>query len=277
MTYYLFFDTWNPPFDNLKVRQAFSHAIDRDKLVNGPLQYQAAAAYTMNPPGFPGESVDELKDVQNLRSGAGQAADGRSRLSRTVKGFPKLTLYTARCLPGADQRRRGDRRHAQGEPGRGRCRSRTWTTAMFMDKLRQPEEEPGRRLHLRPGALRVRLRGRQQPAQRVGRLRRAKAPTCPPCPAATPGTARSTTTCCARPARSSDDEAKRNELYQSGRADPRRRCGAGAHLSSDLHRHGQALSQGAHVRSQRFRLEDLDALPLRARESTIYKSTGVRE
>ena len=23
-----------------------------------------AAAYTMNPPGFPGESVDELKDVQ---------------------------------------------------------------------------------------------------------------------------------------------------------------------------------------------------------------------
>ena len=41
MTYYLFFDTWNPPFDNLKVRQAFSHAIDRDKLVNGPLQYQA--------------------------------------------------------------------------------------------------------------------------------------------------------------------------------------------------------------------------------------------
>ena len=38
MTYYLFFDTWNKPFDNLKVRQAFSHAIDRDKLVNGPLQ-----------------------------------------------------------------------------------------------------------------------------------------------------------------------------------------------------------------------------------------------
>ena len=53
MTYYLFFDTWNPPFDNVKLRQAISHAIDRDKIVNGPLQYQSQAAYTMNPPGFP--------------------------------------------------------------------------------------------------------------------------------------------------------------------------------------------------------------------------------
>ena len=26
ITFYTFFDTWNPPFDNLKVRQAFSHA-----------------------------------------------------------------------------------------------------------------------------------------------------------------------------------------------------------------------------------------------------------
>ena len=42
ITFYLFFDTWNPPFDNIKVRQAFSHAIDRDFLVNGPVKYQAS-------------------------------------------------------------------------------------------------------------------------------------------------------------------------------------------------------------------------------------------
>lgn len=53
MTYYLFFDNANPPFDNLKLRQAISHAIDRNKIVNGPLQYQSTAAFTMNPPGFP--------------------------------------------------------------------------------------------------------------------------------------------------------------------------------------------------------------------------------
>ena len=32
ITFYNFFDTWNPPFDNLKVRQAFSHAIDRSTI-----------------------------------------------------------------------------------------------------------------------------------------------------------------------------------------------------------------------------------------------------
>ena len=91
VTYYLFFDTWNPPFDDLKVRQAFSHAIDRDAIVNGPLQYQASAAYTMNPPGFPGESVEALKGVQNhdpelaaqLMEEAGYPGG---------EGFPKLTM-----------------------------------------------------------------------------------------------------------------------------------------------------------------------------------------
>ncbi len=98
ITYYLFFDTWNPPFDSLQVRQAFSHAIDRDAIVNGPLQYQAVAAYTMNPPGFPGESVEELKSVQNhdpelaaqLMEEAGFPGGA---------GFPKLTLYTREAYP----------------------------------------------------------------------------------------------------------------------------------------------------------------------------------
>jgi len=92
MTNYLYFDTWNPPFDDLKVRQAFSHAIDRDAIVNGPLQYQARAAYTMNPPGFPGENVEALKDVQNydpelaaqLMEEAGYPGG---------EGFPALSMY----------------------------------------------------------------------------------------------------------------------------------------------------------------------------------------
>ena len=92
ITYYLFFDAWNPPFDNLKVRQAFSHAVDRDAIVNGPLQYQSAAAYTMNPPGFPGESVEALKGVQNYDP------DLAAKLMEEAgypngEGFPKLTMY----------------------------------------------------------------------------------------------------------------------------------------------------------------------------------------
>jgi len=98
MTYYLFFDTWSKPFDNLKVRQAFSHAVDRDKLVGGPLQYQGVAAYTMNPPGFPGESVKTLKAAQvydpklaaKLMEEAGFPGG---------KGFPKQTLYLRNAFP----------------------------------------------------------------------------------------------------------------------------------------------------------------------------------
>jgi oligopeptide transport system substrate-binding protein len=98
MTYYLFFDNANPPFDNLKLRQAISHAIDRDKIVNGPLQYQSTAAFTMNPPGFPGESVEALKDVQRfdpelarqLLAEAGYAGG---------EGLPAVTLYTRNAFP----------------------------------------------------------------------------------------------------------------------------------------------------------------------------------
>ncbi len=92
MTNYLYFDTWNPPFDDLKVRQAFSHAIDRDAIVNGPLQYQASAAYTMNPPGFPGENVEALKGIQNYDPElAAQLLEEAGYPGG--EGFPALTMY----------------------------------------------------------------------------------------------------------------------------------------------------------------------------------------
>ncbi|MEZ4733482.1 MAG: peptide ABC transporter substrate-binding protein [Caldilineaceae bacterium] len=63
-TYYVGMNTFQAPFDNLKVRQAFSHAIDRETLTNTVLRDQGQPAYTMVMNGFPGEHVDELKDVQ---------------------------------------------------------------------------------------------------------------------------------------------------------------------------------------------------------------------
>lgn len=98
MTYYLFFDTWNPPFDNLKLRQAFSHAIDRDKIVNGPLQYQSTAAYTMNPPGFPGESIAALKDVQKYDPALAKQLIAEAGYP-DGKGLPPLKLYTRAAFP----------------------------------------------------------------------------------------------------------------------------------------------------------------------------------
>ena len=91
-TYYVGMNTFKAPFDNLKVRQAFSHAIDRDTLTSTVLKDQGQPAYTMLMKGFPGEHVDQLKDVQkydpelakSLLAEAGYA-DG--------EGFPALEMW----------------------------------------------------------------------------------------------------------------------------------------------------------------------------------------
>lgn len=63
-TYYVGMNTYEAPFDNLKLRQAITHAIDRDTLANAVLPNQVMPAYTMLMKGFPGEHVDQLKDYQ---------------------------------------------------------------------------------------------------------------------------------------------------------------------------------------------------------------------
>jgi ABC-type transport system substrate-binding protein len=92
-TDYLFFDDQNPPFNNLKVRQAFSHVIPRDDIVKQILKpTQAIPAYSFLMPGFPASNSDGLKDIQNYDPAQGKQlladagyADGQ--------GFPKLTLW----------------------------------------------------------------------------------------------------------------------------------------------------------------------------------------
>jgi peptide/nickel transport system substrate-binding protein/oligopeptide transport system substrate-binding protein len=62
---YFFFDTSKPPFDNLKVRQAFSHLLDREAIVeNITTTLSAKPAYSFLAPGFPGHNPD-LKSIQN--------------------------------------------------------------------------------------------------------------------------------------------------------------------------------------------------------------------
>jgi ABC-type transport system substrate-binding protein len=92
-THYLFFDTYNPPFDDLKVRQAFAHAIDRQALVDNIIRVLGRKAYGMLMPGYPDAlTPEELEPYQNfdpdmardLLAEAGYP-DG--------EGFPALTLW----------------------------------------------------------------------------------------------------------------------------------------------------------------------------------------
>lgn len=63
-TWYLFFNTREKPYSDVRVRQAISHAIDRGLLCSRVLNDLAIPAYSMLPPGFPGYAGDDLKDLQ---------------------------------------------------------------------------------------------------------------------------------------------------------------------------------------------------------------------
>lgn len=62
-TEYLALDTMQPPLDNLTLRQALSHAIDRQALAEQVLLNTYVPAYSMLPPGFPAYNPD-LQSVQ---------------------------------------------------------------------------------------------------------------------------------------------------------------------------------------------------------------------
>jgi peptide/nickel transport system substrate-binding protein/oligopeptide transport system substrate-binding protein len=65
-TYYLFFDVTKAPFDKLEVRQAFSHAIDRDAIKQQLLGPSGVPAYSWLAPGFPAANGEALSSIQNF-------------------------------------------------------------------------------------------------------------------------------------------------------------------------------------------------------------------
>jgi ABC-type oligopeptide transport system substrate-binding subunit len=65
-TWYLLPQVTKPPFDNVKVRRAVAHAIDRDNVVKVS-QGLAVPAWSMIPPGFPGAIDDpRVKAIQKF-------------------------------------------------------------------------------------------------------------------------------------------------------------------------------------------------------------------
>jgi oligopeptide transport system substrate-binding protein len=58
-TFYLGFNLNKPPFDNLKVRQAFAQAFDREAWVRDVQGGLGSPAQSLIPPGFPGHDPDE--------------------------------------------------------------------------------------------------------------------------------------------------------------------------------------------------------------------------
>jgi len=87
---YIGFNNARAPFNDVKVRQAFAKAVDKDTLINKVLEGAVVRADTIIPPGMPGYSKADaniqamnVADAKKLLSNAG-FPDG--------KGFPKIAL-----------------------------------------------------------------------------------------------------------------------------------------------------------------------------------------
>jgi oligopeptide transport system substrate-binding protein len=90
-TWYLLPQVTRPPFDNVKVRRAVGHAIDRDNVVK-VAQGLAVPAWSMIPPGFPGATDDpKIKAIQRFdKKAAMEMLKGTP--FEGGKNWPKITL-----------------------------------------------------------------------------------------------------------------------------------------------------------------------------------------
>jgi ABC-type oligopeptide transport system substrate-binding subunit len=91
-TWYLFFQTATPPFNDRRTRLAIAHAIDRETLCRVVLNELGVPAYTMLPPGFPGYAGESLKSIQSY-----DPEKARKLLAEAGfpggRGFPKTDLW----------------------------------------------------------------------------------------------------------------------------------------------------------------------------------------
>jgi peptide/nickel transport system substrate-binding protein/oligopeptide transport system substrate-binding protein len=97
-TYYVFFDVTKDPWTDIKVRQAWSHAIDRDALKASVLGPNGVPAYSWLAPGFPANNTEGLKDIQAYDPEKGKALLAEAGFENG-DGFPKQTLMLRSPTP----------------------------------------------------------------------------------------------------------------------------------------------------------------------------------
>jgi oligopeptide transport system substrate-binding protein len=92
--WYLMFHTQDGPYKDLRVRQAVSHVIDREAICNGPLKDLGVPSYTIIPPGFPGNQVDnpEMRTIQNYDPDMARKLLADAGYPNG-QGFPEMDLW----------------------------------------------------------------------------------------------------------------------------------------------------------------------------------------
>ncbi len=97
-TYYIFFDVTSDPWTDLKVRQAWSHAIDRDTLKSQILGPNGVPAYSWLAPGFPANNTEGLKSIQDFDPEKARALLAEAGFENG-KDFPKQQLMLRSPTP----------------------------------------------------------------------------------------------------------------------------------------------------------------------------------
>lgn len=90
-TWYLFFDVTQAPFSDARVRQAFSHVVDRDAIAAAVLGRGGVPAYSFLAPGFPAANGEALKDIQAYDPDAARALLAEA-------GFPDGANFPAQTM-----------------------------------------------------------------------------------------------------------------------------------------------------------------------------------
>ena len=91
-TFYLGFNVTQPPFDDVKVRQAFNYALDKQKIIDVVYKKTVPVARGIVPPNMPGYDNSDLKPLEFDLDKAKQLI-AESKYG-SVDNFPEITLYT---------------------------------------------------------------------------------------------------------------------------------------------------------------------------------------
>jgi len=92
---YIYMNQRTPPFDNILVRQAFAHAVDRTSLCDNVMRGTCIPAHGFLPKDFPCERNDDPELIAFQNYDPELAADLMAQAGYPGgEGFPELTIYT---------------------------------------------------------------------------------------------------------------------------------------------------------------------------------------
>lgn len=97
-SWYMFFKTKQPPFNDIRVREAFARAIDRNAIVKTLMNDMAYPAYSINPPEFADHQGSAMKKYQDF-----DPVRAKQRMKEAGfpggRGFPKQELWLRAPTP----------------------------------------------------------------------------------------------------------------------------------------------------------------------------------